>query len=207
MEIINARVKVWESHFIPSHSTFKIFKFHSISHNQSHNNQTNKHKYLFNITFQNLEFWDVTNLPHLKWISSSRFEEASKKRLGFGGLPANPLSGEVWGATTLKSKAMVLKKIMYSILWVDGVGLLIFSGITLSLVLSRSGHDLFSQNLVSSQSWWGSSEEWVFISDMSVVNTKKLSEPPGGQQFMASPAGKWPGLNLTVYPTIGNGCL
>ena len=38
----------------------KVFKFHSISHNQSHNNQTNKHKYLFNITFQNLEFWDVT---------------------------------------------------------------------------------------------------------------------------------------------------
>ena len=32
---------------------------------------------------------------------------------------------------------------MYSILSVDGVGILIFSGITLSLVLSRSGHDLF----------------------------------------------------------------
>ena len=39
----------------------KSFKFHSISHNQSHNNQTNNHNYLFNITFQNLEFWDVTN--------------------------------------------------------------------------------------------------------------------------------------------------
>ena len=34
--------------------------------------------YLFNITFQNLEFWDVTNLPPLKWISSSRFGEARK---------------------------------------------------------------------------------------------------------------------------------
>ena len=43
----------------------KSFKFHPISHNLSHNNQTNNHKYLFNITFQNLEFWDVTNLPHL----------------------------------------------------------------------------------------------------------------------------------------------
>ena len=29
---------------------------------------------------------------------------------------------------------------------------------------------------------------------MSVVNTKKLSEPPGGQQFMASPAGKMAGV-------------
>ena len=28
----------------------------SISHNQSHNNQTNNHNYLFNITFQNFEF-------------------------------------------------------------------------------------------------------------------------------------------------------
>ena len=56
-------------------SNFKSFKFHSLSVNQS-----NKQSYnLFNITFQNLEFWDVTNLPHLKWISSSRFEEASKK--------------------------------------------------------------------------------------------------------------------------------
>ena len=42
---------------------------------------------------------------------------------------------------------MVLTKFMYSILWVDGVGLLIFSRITLSLVLSRSGHDLFPKIL------------------------------------------------------------
>ena len=53
--------KFWESPFIPSHATFKSFNFHSISHNQSHNNQTNNHNNLFNITFQNLEFWDVTN--------------------------------------------------------------------------------------------------------------------------------------------------
>ena len=39
----------------------KSFNFHSISHNQSHNNQTNNHNYLFIITFQNLEFWYVTN--------------------------------------------------------------------------------------------------------------------------------------------------
>ena len=132
-------MKVWESHFVPSHPTSKVSNF---THFQSIN-QTNNHNNLFNITFQNLEFWDVTNLPHLKWISSSRFEEASKKRLGFGGLPANPSTREVWGATTLESNAMVLTKFMYSILSVDGVGLLIFSGITLSLVLSRSGHDLF----------------------------------------------------------------
>ena len=39
----------------------KSFNFHSISHNIQTNNQTNRHNYLFNITFQNLEFWDVTN--------------------------------------------------------------------------------------------------------------------------------------------------
>ena len=54
-------------------------QFHSSNH-------TTKQNYRFNITFQNLEFWDVTNLPPLKWISSSRFGEASKKKLGFGGL-------------------------------------------------------------------------------------------------------------------------
>ena len=35
MEIIKAKMKVWESPFIPSHLTFKYFKFHSISLNQS----------------------------------------------------------------------------------------------------------------------------------------------------------------------------
>ena len=70
------KMKVWESPFIPSHLTFKSFEFtHFLSINQI---------YLFIITFQKLEFWDVTNLPPLKWISSSRFGEASKKRLGFG---------------------------------------------------------------------------------------------------------------------------
>ena len=58
-------------------------QFHTSNHTTI--KQTIKN-YLFNITFQNLEFWDVTNLPPLKWISSSRFGEASKKRLGFGGL-------------------------------------------------------------------------------------------------------------------------
>ena len=33
-------MKVWESPFIPSHLTFKKFRIHSISHNQS-NNQSN----------------------------------------------------------------------------------------------------------------------------------------------------------------------
>ena len=55
--IIKAKMKVWESPFIPSHLTSKKFRIHSLSVNQI---------YLFNITFQNLEFWDVTNLPPLK---------------------------------------------------------------------------------------------------------------------------------------------
>ena len=37
MEIINTKMEVWESPFIPSHLTFKKFR---ISLNQSHNNQT-----------------------------------------------------------------------------------------------------------------------------------------------------------------------
>jgi hypothetical protein len=45
----------WESPFIPSHSTFKKVKI-SLTVNQSNN-----HNYLINITFQNLEFWDVTH--------------------------------------------------------------------------------------------------------------------------------------------------
>ena len=50
-------MKVRESPFIPSHLTFKKIR---ISLNQSHNNQTINQIYLFIITFQNLEFWDVT---------------------------------------------------------------------------------------------------------------------------------------------------
>ena len=104
------------SHFIPSHSTFKKFPI-SLNFTQSiTHNQTNNQSDLFNITFQNLEFWDVKNLPHLKLISSSRFEEASKKRLGVGGLLANILVGRVQCATTLKSMGMVQTKLMYSIL-------------------------------------------------------------------------------------------
>ena len=44
-------MKVWESPFIPSHLTFKKFRIHSLSVNQSHNNQTNNQNYLFIITF------------------------------------------------------------------------------------------------------------------------------------------------------------
>ena len=47
--------------FFPSHLTFKSFEF---THFQSIN-QTINQIYLFIITFQNLEFWDVTNLPPL----------------------------------------------------------------------------------------------------------------------------------------------
>ena len=45
--------------------SFNFQKFR-ISLNQSHNNQTNNQIYLFIMTFQNLEFWDVTNVPPLK---------------------------------------------------------------------------------------------------------------------------------------------
>ena len=34
----------------------KSLDSHTILHNQSHNNQTNNHNHLLNITFQNLEF-------------------------------------------------------------------------------------------------------------------------------------------------------
>ena len=65
-------MKVWETPFIPSHSTFKKFQF-PLNFTQSIKQSI---IYLFNITFQNLEFWDVitihycshavecANLPH-----------------------------------------------------------------------------------------------------------------------------------------------
>ena len=59
-------MKVWDSPFVPSHLTFKKFQFHSLSVNQSHNSQTNNQIYLFIITFQNLEFWDVTGRKQLE---------------------------------------------------------------------------------------------------------------------------------------------
>ena len=62
MEIIKEN-EIWESPFIPSHLTFKK---HQISHKHPHHNQTINQIYLYNITFKNLEFWDVTNLPPLK---------------------------------------------------------------------------------------------------------------------------------------------
>ena len=58
--------------------SFNFQKFTNSTHFQSIN-QTINPIYMFIITFQNLEFWDVTNLPPLKWISSSRFGEARKK--------------------------------------------------------------------------------------------------------------------------------
>ena len=42
---------------------FQKFQFHSLSVNQSHNNQTNNQIIYLFITFQNLEFWDVTISP------------------------------------------------------------------------------------------------------------------------------------------------
>ena len=62
------------------------FNFQTVSNfTQFHSsNHTTKQNYLFNITFQNLEFWDITNLPPLKWISSSRFGEARKKKVRVG---------------------------------------------------------------------------------------------------------------------------
>ena len=67
-------MKVWESPFIPSHFTFKKFR---VSLNQSHNNQATNQIYLFNITFQNLEFWDVTVAdPLTKFISQAKHDHS-----------------------------------------------------------------------------------------------------------------------------------
>ena len=69
-------MKVWESPFIPSHLTFKkvlnFTQFHSI-------NQTINQIYLFIITFQNLEFWDVTNLPPLNESRPRDSERLARK--------------------------------------------------------------------------------------------------------------------------------
>ena len=69
------KMKVWESPFYSLSFNFqKVSNFTQLHTIKQSINQI----YLFIITFQNLEFWDVTNLPPLKWISSSRFGEASK---------------------------------------------------------------------------------------------------------------------------------
>ena len=34
-------------------------------------NHTSNHHYLINITFQNLEFWDVTSTTWLKWLTTT----------------------------------------------------------------------------------------------------------------------------------------
>ena len=120
-------------------------QFHSIHQT---NNQTIKHSYLFNITFQNLEFWDVTNLPHLKWISSSRFEEASKKRVGVGGLLARVLVRKVRGATTLKKKqGHGSNKLRYFLWRADNVCLFTYLTIAPSLKLFCQKHRVFLKSL------------------------------------------------------------
>ena len=62
------KMKVWESPFIPSYLTFKKFQ---ISLNFTHHNQANNQNYLFNVTFQNLEFWDVTRTKQIKFIGKN----------------------------------------------------------------------------------------------------------------------------------------
>ena len=72
-------MKVWESPFIPSHLTFKKFR---LSLNFTHHNQANNQNYLFNITIQNLEFWDVTKLPPLNESRPRDSERLARNRLG-----------------------------------------------------------------------------------------------------------------------------
>ena len=99
------RMKVWESPFIPSHLTSKKFQI-SLKFTQSITQQsTNNQNYLFNITFQNLEFWDVTNLPPLmnlvleirrgqKEIGQvwGSFKKSINRLRGFGVLPPLEIS-------------------------------------------------------------------------------------------------------------------
>ena len=72
---LNSKEK-WESHFIPSHSKvlkkFQIpLKFQSLKQtNSQSNNYINIPKFII--------LW-CYKLPHLKWISSSRFDEARNK--------------------------------------------------------------------------------------------------------------------------------
>ena len=84
-EFMEIRKQIWKFGKVLLFPLIELSKSFEFTHFQTIN-QTISQIYLFIITFQNLEFWDVTNLPPLKWILSSRFGEASKKRLGFGGL-------------------------------------------------------------------------------------------------------------------------
>ena len=104
---------------------FQKVRIHSLSDNQS-NNQSNLSIYYNIPKFRILGCYKPTTL---KWISPSRFGEASKKKVRVWGSPQNPsIIKGVWGATTLRSMVTVASKLIYSILILHSVGLFRSSG-------------------------------------------------------------------------------
>ena len=132
-------MKVWESPFIPSHLTFKKFRIHSLSDNQS-NNQSNLSIYYNIPKFRILGCYKPTTLKMNLVLEIRR----GQKEIGQGlGSSQNPsIIPGVWGATTLRSMVTVPSKLIYSILILDSVGLLRSSRNSFS-ELFRQWHNLY----------------------------------------------------------------
>ena len=169
------------------------FNFQKVSNfTQLHTiNRTINHNYLFIITFQNLEFWNVTNLPPLKWISSSRFGEASKKRLGFGGLLKIHRSSQGSGVLPPLEAWLLFHQNSYTPSLFLTVS--VFSDPREIPSLSSSGSGITLPQFFYPFILVRFFRDWVFLADGSGAKTKQLSISHGGQQFMVSPAGNGSG--------------
>ena len=109
-------MKVWESPFIPSHLTFKRFRIHSLSVNQS-NNQSNLSVYYNIPKFRILGCYKPTTLKMNLVLEIRRGQKEIGQVRGL--LKIHRSSQGVCGATTLRSMVTVPSKLIYSILILD----------------------------------------------------------------------------------------
>ena len=119
------KMKVWESPFIPSHLTFKSFEF---THFKTMNRTINQiYLFVYNIPkFRILGCYKPTTLKMNLVLEIRRGQQEIGQ--GRGLLKIHRSSPGVWGATTLRNMVTVPCKLIYSILILDGAGLLKFPG-------------------------------------------------------------------------------
>ena len=132
-------MKVWESPFIPSHLTFKKFRIHSLSDNQS-NNQSNLSIYYNIPKFRILGCYKPTTLKMNLVLEIRR----GQKEIGLvrGLLKIHRSSQGVWGATTLRNIVTVPSKLIY---FIHIVNVSVFSDLQDNSLsgLFRQWHNLF----------------------------------------------------------------
>ena len=149
---INAKMKVCESPFIPSHLTFRKFRISltfSQSITQQSNNQSNLSIYYNIPKFRILGCYKPSTLKMNLVLEIQRGQKEIGQ--GQGLLKIHRSSQGVWGATTLRSIVTVPSKLIYSILIVDSVSL------PTSWEIPSLWHNLFPQFFCILSSWYGSS--------------------------------------------------